>query len=82
VRIFYNKILCAQVRRRLAAKEGGAAARRRVRAGQPALRLHWHRQLGPGYAAARPERQGEQSESKPRAAIFMNGGMYRYRVLE
>jgi hypothetical protein len=51
--------LFVQVRGRVATEEGGAAAWRRDRAGQPALRFHRHRQLRPGHAAARPQWQGK-----------------------
>ena len=47
------------VRRRLAAEAGGDAAGWRVGAGQPAVRIHWHRQQRAGYAAAGSEWKGK-----------------------
>ncbi len=47
------------VRRRLAAEAGGAHEGRGDRAGRAALRIHRHRKLGAGRAAARPQRKGE-----------------------
>ena len=47
------------VRRRVATKAGGDAARRRNRIRITTLRLHRHRKLGPGHAAARPQRKSE-----------------------